>query len=110
MVISPASTVSAGHGGDETPAAETGGLLAQAAAGPGFWEDLLGELRREGLIAGLIADGEIAEAVAQAEQGNKLNRKLTAEVTAMCVIVGACSRTRDMTRSSPGRSRCRACR
>ncbi|HZR52245.1 MAG TPA: hypothetical protein VFB06_22370 [Streptosporangiaceae bacterium] len=34
-----------------------GGLLAQAAAGPGFWEDLLGELRRAGLIAELLADG-----------------------------------------------------
>jgi len=40
MVISPASTVSAGHDRDETPSAEMAGLLAQAAAGPGFWEDL----------------------------------------------------------------------
>jgi hypothetical protein len=32
-------------------------LLSQAAAGTGFWEDLLGELRREGLIAELLADG-----------------------------------------------------
>ena len=89
MVISPASTVSAGHGGGETLAAETGDLLAQAAAGPGFWEDLLGELRREGLIAELLADGVIAEAVAEAEHGHKLDRALTAEVTAMCVIVTA---------------------
>ena len=89
MVISPASTVSAGHGGGETPSAETGGLLAQAAAGPGFWEDLLGELRREGLIAELLADGVIARAVAEAEHGHKLDRALTAEVTAMCVIVAA---------------------
>jgi len=89
MVISPASTVSAGHGGGETLAAETGDLLAQAAAGPGFWEDLLGELRRAGLIAELLADGVIAGAVAEAEHGHKLDRALTAEVTAMCVIVAA---------------------
>ena len=89
MVVSPASTVSADHDGGETPSAETAGLLAQAAAGPGFWEDLLGELRRNGLIAELLADGVIATAVAQAEHGHKLNRKLTAAVTAMCVIVGA---------------------
>ena len=89
MVISPASTVSAGHGGGETPSAETAGLLAQAAAGPGFWEDLLGELRRAGLIAELLADGVIAAAVAQAEHGHKLDRALTAEVTAMCVIVAS---------------------
>ena len=68
--------------------AETGGLLAQAAAGPGLWEDLLGELRRAGLIAELLADGVITAAVAQAEHGHKLDRVLTAEVTAMCVIVG----------------------
>ncbi len=66
-----------------------GGPAAQAAAGPGFWEDLLGELRREGLIAELLADGVIARAVAEAEHGHKLDRALTAEVTAMCVMTGA---------------------
>ena len=55
-ILSPAPAVPAGHGGGETPSAETGGLLAQAAAGPGLWEDLLGELRRAGLIAELLAD------------------------------------------------------
>ena len=89
MVISPASTVSAGHRGGEPQAAETGELLAQAMAGPGFREDLLGELRRAGLIAELLADGAVAAAVAQAGHGHKLDRALTAEVTAMCVIVGA---------------------
>jgi hypothetical protein len=64
-------------------------LLSQAAAGPGLWEDLLGELRREGLIAELLAGGEIAEAAARAAHRHKLNRTLTAEVTAMCVITGA---------------------
>src|SRR5260370_33518629 len=71
MVISPASTVSAGHGGGETPSAETAGLLAQAAAGPGFWEDLLGELRPAGLIAELPAGGGAAGAAAQAEHRRK---------------------------------------
>src|SRR6266536_3306950 len=89
MVLSPAPIVPAGQDGDEAGLAEAGGLLAQAAAGPGFWEDLLGELRREGLIAELLADGVIAEAVAQAEHGHKLDRALTAEVTVMCVLVGA---------------------
>jgi hypothetical protein len=89
MVVSPAPIVPAGHGEGETPAAETAGLLAQAVAGPGFWEDLLGELRRAGLIAELPGDGVIAKAVAQAEHGHKLDRALTAEVTAMAVIVGA---------------------
>jgi DDE family transposase/transposase IS4-like protein len=89
MVISPASTVSAGHDGDEPPSAEAAGLLAQVAAGPGFWEDLLGELRRQGLIAELLADGVIAAAVAESEHGHKLERVLTAEVTAMCVLAGA---------------------
>ena len=88
-ILLPASTVPAGHGGGETPSAETGGLLARAVAGPGLWEDLLGELRRAGLIAELLADGVITAAVAQAEHGHKLDRVLTAGVTAMCVIVGA---------------------
>ncbi|MGH3199849.1 MAG: hypothetical protein ACRDNT_28910, partial [Streptosporangiaceae bacterium] len=65
------------------------GLLAQAAAGPGFWEDWPGELRREGLIAELLADGVIAAAAAEADHGHQLDRVLTAGVTAMCVITGA---------------------
>jgi hypothetical protein len=85
MVVSPARTVSAGQQeGDEAP-----GLAAQVAAGPGFWEDLLGGLRREGLIGALLADGVIAQAAAEAGHGHKLDRALTAEVTAMCVITGA---------------------
>ena len=89
MVISPVSAVRAGQGEGDVPAASAEGLLARAAAGPGFWEDLLGELRREGLIAELLADGVIAAAVAKAGHGHKLDRVLTAEVTAMCVITGA---------------------
>ncbi|MGH3180447.1 MAG: hypothetical protein ACRDOE_00835 [Streptosporangiaceae bacterium] len=87
-VISPASTVPAGQDGGDVPGPEAG-LLAQAAAGPGFWEDWPGELRREGLIAELLADGVIAAAVAGADHGHQLDRVLTAEVTAMCVITGA---------------------
>jgi hypothetical protein len=46
MVISPTSTVPAGQYGGDGRDPDAAGLLAQAAAGPGFWEDLLGELRR----------------------------------------------------------------
>ena len=88
MVISPVSAVRAGQGEGEVPAGSAEGLLARAAAGPGFWEEWLGELRREGLIAELLADGVIAAAAAEAEHGHKLDRALTAEVTAMCVITG----------------------
>src|SRR5437764_499811 len=56
---------------------------------PGSWRTCSGELRREGLIAVLRADGVITTAVAQAEHGHQVDRALTAEVTAMCVIVGA---------------------
>jgi hypothetical protein len=89
MILSRTSTVPAGQARDEAPGGAAGGLLSQVAAGPGFWEDLLGELRREGLIAELLADGVIATAVAKAGHGHKLDRALTAEVTAMCVITGA---------------------
>ena len=85
MVVSPACTGPAGR----QESGEAPGLAAQVAAGPGFWEDLLGGLRREGLISALLADGVIARAVAEADHGHKLDRALTAEVTAMCVITGA---------------------
>jgi hypothetical protein len=88
MVISPAYVVPSGHGGGEAGSGNAAGLLARAAAGPGFWEDLLGELRRAGLIGELLADGVITAAVAQAGHGHQLDRALTAEVTAMCVIAG----------------------
>jgi hypothetical protein len=85
IVVSPACTVPAGQQvGDEAP-----GLASKVVAGPGFWEDLLGGLRREGLVSALLADGVIARAVAEADHGHKLDRTLTAEVTAMCVITGA---------------------
>jgi len=78
----------AGQGEGDVPAGSAEGLLARAAAGPGFWEEWLGELRREGLIGELLADGVIAAAVAEAEHGHKLDRALTTEVTAICVITG----------------------
>jgi hypothetical protein len=89
MVLPRVSAVPAGQGGGIAPGGAEEGLLSQVAAGPGFWQDLLGELRREGLIAELLADGVIAAAAARAEHGHKLDRALTAEVTAMCVITGA---------------------
>ena len=89
MAVLPASIVSAGQGGGEAADPDAGNLLSQVAAGPGFWEDPLGELRRAGLIAELLAGGAIAAAVAGTEHGHKLDRTLTAEVTAMCVITGA---------------------
>jgi hypothetical protein len=85
MVVSSVCTVPAG----QQECGEVPGLAAQAAAGPGFWEDWLGGLRREGLIGALLADGVIAAAVASADHGHQLDRALTAEVTAMCVITGA---------------------
>jgi len=89
MVVSPAPAVLAGRVGGDAAGGTAEGLLPQVAAGPGFWEDLLGELGREGLLAGLLVDGVIAAAVAGADHGHQLDRVLTAEVTAMCVIIGA---------------------
>ncbi len=92
------------------PSAEAGGCWRRLRPGPGSGRTWLGELRREGLIAELLADGVIARAVAEAEHGHKLDRALTAEVTAMCVMTGALFPDQGMTWSWPGRSRCRACR
>ena len=89
IVLPSASTVPAGQCGGDAPAADAGGLLAQVAAGPGLWEEWLGGLRRAGLIGELLADGVVAKAVAEGGHGHKLDRALTAEVTAMCVITGA---------------------
>jgi hypothetical protein len=49
----------------------------------------LADLRREGLIGELLAGGVITVGVAGAEHGHRLDRALTAEVTALCVITGA---------------------
>ena len=82
------STVTPAQGAD-VPDGCGDDLAARLAAGPGLWEDWLGELRRSGLIEELLQDGTIARAAAQADHGHKLDRALTAEVTAMCVLAGA---------------------
>ena len=82
------STVTPAQGAD-VPDGCGDDLAARLAAGPGLWEDWLGELRRSGLIEELLQDGTIARAAAQADHGHKLDRALTAEVTVMCVLAGA---------------------
>lgn len=71
--------VSAGHG-DGVP------LAARVAAGPGLWDEpWLGEARRDGLIAELLASGVIARAAAGGHRC-RLERALTAAMTLLCVI------------------------
>ena len=67
---------------------EGAALAARVAAGPGLWEDeaWLGELRRDGLVAELLAAGVIERAVAGGGHGCRLERALTAAVTLLCVI------------------------
>lgn len=89
IVLPSASTVPAGHDRPEEPNPTTTGLLAQAAAGPGLWEDLLGQPHRDAMIGQLLADGVVTTAVAHAQHAHTLQRTLTAEVTAMCVLTGA---------------------
>jgi hypothetical protein len=90
MLVPEPSAVPAGGDGDGLPEAGGGARLAgRVAAGPGLWEDWLAGLRREGLIGELLADGVIAAAVAEGGHGHRLDRALTAEVTALCVIAGA---------------------
>ena len=90
MLVPVPSTVPAGQDAGGLPEA-AGGLAARVAAGPGLWEDedWLADLRREGLTGALLADGVIAAAVAQGGHRHRLNRALTAEVTALCVVTGA---------------------
>jgi hypothetical protein len=90
MLVPGTSAVPAGGDGDGLPeAGGAAGLAGRVAAGPGLWEDWLAGLRREGLIGELLADGVIAAAVAEGGHGHRLDRALTAEVTALCVIAGA---------------------
>jgi Insertion element 4 transposase N-terminal/Transposase DDE domain len=61
-------------------------LVARAAAGPGLWDEpYLGEARRDGLIAELLASGTIARAAAGGHRC-RLERALTAAMTLLCVI------------------------
>ncbi len=90
MLVSVPSTVPAGQG-DDGPGAESAALAARVAAGPGLWEDesWLAEMRRDGLIAELLASGVIARAAAGGGHAHRLDRALTAEMTLLCVITGA---------------------
>jgi hypothetical protein len=82
MPVAVPSGVPAGQGSG--PERE---LAARAAAGPGLRDDepWLGEARRDGLIAELLASGVIARA-ASAGHRCRLERALTAAMTLLCVI------------------------
>jgi Insertion element 4 transposase N-terminal len=70
---------------DEKVRADLAGLVI---SGPGLREGWLADMRREGLLGKLVGSGVSGEAVASAGHGHRLDRRLTAEVTALCVIVG----------------------
>ena len=76
MPVPVPSGVSAGQGDDRR--------AARVAAGPGAWddEDWLAELRRDGLIGELLACGTMGQAAAGGGHGCRLERALTAEMTA----------------------------
>jgi hypothetical protein len=63
------------------------GLAARIASGPGFWEDWLAELDRQGLLEELLAEDVIARALREAPGGHKYERVLTAKMTVICVLV-----------------------
>jgi hypothetical protein len=67
------------------------GLAARVAAGPGMWdgEEWLSELRRDGLITGLLAGGVIWRACEAGGHAHRIERALTAAVTLLCVVTGA---------------------
>jgi hypothetical protein len=85
MPVAVPSVVSAGQGGGGS---EREALAARVAAGPGLWDDgaWLAELRRDGLIAELLAAGVIERAVACGGHGHRLERALNAAMTMLCVI------------------------
>ena len=89
MPVSAPSAVSAGQGGDGPRPEE--GLAVRVAAGPGLWEDegWLAELRRDGLIAELLASGIMTQAAAEGGHACRLDRALTAEMTMLCMVTGA---------------------
>jgi hypothetical protein len=73
------SGVSAGPGGGDP-------LAARVAAGPGLWDEpWLGEARRDGLVAELLASGTIGRA-ASAGHRCRLDRALGAAMILLCVI------------------------
>jgi hypothetical protein len=67
------------------------GLAARVAAGPGLWEDegWLSELRRDGLVSGLLAGGVLARAAAEGGHGCRIDRALTAGMILLCLVTGA---------------------
>jgi hypothetical protein len=67
------------------------GLAARLAAGPGMWEDeeWLSELRRDGLVSGLLASGVISRACDAGGHAHRIERALTAAVTLLCLVTGA---------------------
>src|SRR6266446_10225670 len=84
MVITPASTPPAPRGEEVPGAAE---MAARLASGPGFWTEWLAELDRQGLLEELLAEDVIARALAEAPNGHKYDRVLTARMTVICVLV-----------------------
>jgi transposase IS4-like protein/DDE family transposase len=84
MVITPASTLPALRGEEESGAAE---MAARVASGPGFWTGWLAELDRQGLLEELLAGDVIARALREAPPGHKYDRVLTAKTTVICVLV-----------------------
>ncbi len=85
MVIVPASTPAVPSGAEEDSGAAE--LAARLASGPGFWTEWLAELDRQGLLEELLAEDVIARALAEAPNGHKYDRVLTARMTVICVLV-----------------------
>lgn len=63
-------------------------LASRVLSGPGLWTGWLDELDRRGLLAELLSDGVIEEAIASAPHGHQLDRALNAKMTVICLIVG----------------------
>ncbi len=85
MVTVPASTSPVPSGAEEDSGAAE--LAARLASGPGFWTEWLAELDRQGLLEELLAEDVMARALAEAPNGHKYDRVLTARMTVICVLV-----------------------
>jgi hypothetical protein len=90
MPVPSVSAVFPGHDGDG-PGPEREALAARVAAGPGLHDDegWLAELRRDGLVAELLAGGVIDRAAAGGGHGHRADRALTAAMTMLCLVTGA---------------------
>lgn len=82
MPVAVPPAVPAGQGGEA--------LAVRVAAGPGLRDDWewLGERRRDGLVAELLAGGALDGAVAGGGHGCVLDRALNAVMILLCVITG----------------------